>query len=224
MAGFSLPFLTYTPIIERTYRTVKHSGELSVLLSFCTRMGCRTLTTFYSRFLEKCNEINKKPSAVVVAIGLSKSAVTRWKAGNLPTDATIEKLADYFGVSSEWLSGEADKQEARRERIFENFTRLCNENGVTELEALLAIGISPDISSQWMEMKKLPVFARIMLAKHFGVSTDEFYAAKKEPPAEVGEQFSPLDSRWFSLTEEEKLQAWEYIVKLRAKNQGGDKQ
>lgn len=43
--------------------------------------------------------------------------------------------------------------------------------------------------------------------------------AKKEPPAEVGEQFSPLDSRWFSLTEEEKLQAWEYIVQLRAKNE-----
>ena len=45
--------------------------------------------------------------------------------------------------------------------------------------------------------------------------------AKKEPPAEVGEQFSPLDARWFSLTEEEKLQAWEYIVQLRAKNQEG---
>ena len=43
--------------------------------------------------------------------------------------------------------------------------------------------------------------------------------AKKEPPAKVGEQFSPLDSRWFSLTEEEKLQAWEYIVQLRAKNE-----
>lgn len=43
--------------------------------------------------------------------------------------------------------------------------------------------------------------------------------AKKEPPAETGEQFSPLDSRWFSLTEEEKLQAWEFIVQLRAKNQ-----
>lgn len=43
--------------------------------------------------------------------------------------------------------------------------------------------------------------------------------AKKGPPAEVGEQFSPLDARWFSLTEEEKLQAWEYIVQLRAKNE-----
>lgn len=219
MAGFSFPFLTYMPIIERTFRTVKHSGELSVLLSFCTRMGCRTLTTFYSRFLEKCNEVNKTPSAVVVAIGLSKSAVTRWKAGNLPTDATIEKLADYFGVSSEWLSGEVAEQEARRERIFRNFTRLCNENGVTELEALRAIGISSDISSQWMDKQELPVAARIMLAKHFGVSTDEFYAKKKEQPATYGGLFSPLDARWFSLTDEEKLQAWEYIVQLRAKNE-----
>ncbi len=182
-------------------------------------MGCRTLTTFYSRFLEKCNEVNKTPSAVVVAIGLSKSAVTRWKAGNLPTDATIEKLADYFGVSSEWLSGEVAEQEARRERIFRNFTRLCNENGVTELEALRAIGISSDISSQWMDKQELPVAARIMLAKHFGVSTDEFYAKKKEQPATYGGLFSPLDARWFSLTDEEKLQAWEYIVQLRAKNE-----
>nr|DAR04928.1 MAG TPA: SOS-response transcriptional repressor [Caudoviricetes sp.] len=47
---------------------------------------------------------------------------------------------------------------------------------------------------------------------------------KKEPPAEVGEQLSPLDSRWFSLTDEEKLQAWEYIVQLRAKKQGGSRE
>ena len=187
-------------------------------------MGCCILTDFYLRFLEKCNEVNKKPSAVVVALGLSKSAVTRWKAGNLPTDATVKKIADYFGVASEWMLGkEKDAHEVDHERYFANFARLCREKGVTESEALQACGFSPEASAKWASEKNLPMAARALLARYFGVAMDEFRVpGKEEQPGAVAGLFSPLDSRWFSLTEEEKLQAWEFIVQLRAKKQGGD--
>ena len=55
--------------------------------------------SFYSNFLSMCNSIGKTPSKVVTEVGLKKSAVTRWKAGGNPTDATAQKIADYFGVS-----------------------------------------------------------------------------------------------------------------------------
>ena len=61
--------------------------------------------SFYSNFLSMCNSIGKTPSKVVTEVGLKKSAVTRWKAGGNPTDATTQKIADYFGVSVDYLLG-----------------------------------------------------------------------------------------------------------------------
>lgn len=74
--------------------------------------------SFYSNFLTMCNRIGKTPSKVVTEIGLKKSAVTRWKAGGNPTDATVQKLADYFCVPVSELTGEKEKapiQDGERE-------------------------------------------------------------------------------------------------------------
>lgn len=65
--------------------------------------------SFYSNFLTMCNNIGKTPSKVVTEVGLKKSAVTRWKAGGNPTDATVQKIADYFGVPVSELTGEKEK-------------------------------------------------------------------------------------------------------------------
>lgn len=53
---------------------------------------------FYQKFVNACNEIGKKPSAVAEEIGLSKSLVSRWKKGGGVTDATLMKVAAYFGI------------------------------------------------------------------------------------------------------------------------------
>ena len=61
---------------------------------------------FYNKFVNLCNEIGKKPSAVAEEIGLSKSLVTRWKNGGGVTDATAAKVASYFNVELLDLIGE----------------------------------------------------------------------------------------------------------------------
>lgn len=58
---------------------------------------------FYERYLKLCNSVGKAPSAVALECGLKKSTVTRWKRGGNPTDATAQKIADYFGVSVDYL-------------------------------------------------------------------------------------------------------------------------
>lgn len=63
---------------------------------------------FYNNFLTFCNSVGKKPSVVAEEIGLSKSLVTRWKAGKGVTDATAKRIADYFGVPVEYLLGPDD--------------------------------------------------------------------------------------------------------------------
>lgn len=60
---------------------------------------------FYDNFIKECNRIGKSPSAVVIDCGISKPAVTRWSRGEMPRDATLRKLADYFGISPEELTG-----------------------------------------------------------------------------------------------------------------------
>lgn len=65
---------------------------------------------FYDNYLRLCNSIGKTPSAVALELGLSKSLVTRWKAGGGLTDSTALKIANYFGITVDELrSGEKNE-------------------------------------------------------------------------------------------------------------------
>lgn len=62
---------------------------------------------FYQNFIGLCNKVGKTPSRVAMEVGLSKPTVNRWKNGSLPTDATAMKIAEYFSVPVQELTGEA---------------------------------------------------------------------------------------------------------------------
>lgn len=61
---------------------------------------------FYITYLKLCNKIGKKPSAVANELGMSRAAVNGWKHNSAPSDATLHKIADYFGVPVEALAEE----------------------------------------------------------------------------------------------------------------------
>lgn len=67
---------------------------------------------FYEKYLELCAKAGKSPSCVALEISLSKTTVNRWKNGGGVTDATALKVANYFGVSPEWLKGETEDPSA----------------------------------------------------------------------------------------------------------------
>ena len=67
---------------------------------------------FYEKYLCLCNSINKSPSAVALELKIGKPSVTRWKNGATPRDATILKVADYFGITvAELMSGVNEQKE-----------------------------------------------------------------------------------------------------------------
>ena len=72
---------------------------------------------FYDNFIRACNLSGKTPSAVLLEIGIGKSAGTRWKRGEMPTDATLCKIADYFGISPSDLTGDTHLKVSRGEVI-----------------------------------------------------------------------------------------------------------
>ena len=62
---------------------------------------------FYDKFVKLCSSVGKTPSAVAVEIGIRKSNVTYWKTNrNNPSDVTLAKIADYFGVSVDDLKAD----------------------------------------------------------------------------------------------------------------------
>ena len=62
---------------------------------------------FYNKFIELCNKKGVKPSPMLESIGIQKSANSNWKKRkSKPTSANLQKIADYFGVTVEYLKGE----------------------------------------------------------------------------------------------------------------------
>lgn len=58
---------------------------------------------FYDIYAKLCAEKGVSESKAAESIGLNRSAVVKWKRGALPSGQTIQKLADYFGVSVGYL-------------------------------------------------------------------------------------------------------------------------
>lgn len=58
---------------------------------------------FWEKFLSLSNEKGISPSYAVSQLGLAHGCITQWKKGAMPRQATLRKIADYFGVSVEYL-------------------------------------------------------------------------------------------------------------------------
>lgn len=78
---------------------------------------------FYDNLSRICKARKTYPSAVLVALGMSKSNVTNWKSGQAPKIETVNAIADYPGVSF-WDLIEDGQQK----------TTDTKDGGVTELK------------------------------------------------------------------------------------------
>ena len=65
---------------------------------------------FFYRFKQLCDERDISVYRACEAIGLNRSAVNKWKAGGRPNGTTAGKLAEYFGVTTDYLLGQTDER------------------------------------------------------------------------------------------------------------------
>lgn len=57
-----------------------------------------------------CFEKGKSPSTAAKEAGVSKNAIGRWRSGEVvPSKPSVKKIADYFGVSVDYLLGVEQK-------------------------------------------------------------------------------------------------------------------
>lgn len=63
------------------------------------------ISDFYKRLRELCEERNMTVNELVRVLNLSSGSPTAWKSGATPRRATVQKIADYFHVSVDYLLG-----------------------------------------------------------------------------------------------------------------------
>lgn len=63
---------------------------------------------FWDIYLYECNKNGEKPHGVLKKLNISTGAPAHWKKGTAPSGDILNKIAEYFNVSIEYLMGEAD--------------------------------------------------------------------------------------------------------------------
>lgn len=72
---------------------------------------------FYENFVRLCAENKKSPSSVAEACGFHRSDVTGWKNGREPREASIQRIALYFGVDRDELSRDPEERKSRATEV-----------------------------------------------------------------------------------------------------------
>ena len=111
---------------------------------------------FYNKFIKLCNEKGVKPSPMLESIGIQKTAATNWKnRRSRPTHANLQKIADYFGVTVEYLRGENENKKTPLPNITDDYTTFAVIGEVAAGYDSIAIedweGETVDIPNSWLK-------------------------------------------------------------------------
>ena len=96
---------------------------------------------FWENFYFLCTDAEMKPLQVVKKIGISHGSITKWKQGAVPSGASLQKIADFFNVSVDYLLGKEEKPlplgriiEREEDELWAKITRL-DETDRIKMEA-----------------------------------------------------------------------------------------
>lgn len=102
----------------------------------------RRQIVFYERYKGLCQSIGKSPSAVAEELGINKSNVSNWKNnGYVPRGEVIKVLADYFGVTTDYLLGnETEAVEISPQRkIMYSLTDDMSEDQIEQINDMIRV-------------------------------------------------------------------------------------
>ena len=95
---------------------------------------------FYDIFSKLCQKNGVAKSKVLLDLNISKSNVTAWKNGrNNPSNAMVKKIADYFGVSTDYLLGKEKTATQMDDSLSAEFTALYSRLDENHQQAVVAM-------------------------------------------------------------------------------------
>ena len=89
-----------------------------MLLYVCVdeQNGWVVFVSFYDVFINACKEKGVRPSRAAEECGINRSNVSNWKNnGYTPRGEALQKIADYFGVTTDYLLTGEEKEKAPAE-------------------------------------------------------------------------------------------------------------
>ena len=106
---------------------------------------------FFNRFKSLCDERGISVYRACTDIGLNRSAVAKWKSGGQPNGSTAAKLAEYFGVTTDYLLGQSDEK-----------TPAENQRAVSDDDIKFALfgGDGEITDAMYDEVKKFAAFVK----------------------------------------------------------------
>lgn len=91
---------------------------------------------FYDKYIALCKRNNISPSRAAQQIGFNKSSITNWKNnGYTPRKEILILIADYFGVSVDFLLDKTDSSESKPSEHI-NIIKIAGRDGSYEERAL----------------------------------------------------------------------------------------
>lgn len=104
----------------------------------------------YERYLELLNENACKSADVAKATGIHPSTFSDWKKGkSSPKYDKIQKIADYFGVEPDWLSGKSNFK--TKKEMFKHYDDITDipalKNDIFRLQRGLKIPVLGEVAA-----------------------------------------------------------------------------
>ena len=100
----------------------------------------------YDVFEQLLQKHNITPYKVSKEAGVTQTALSNWKSGrSTPTTKTLQKIADYFGVTIDYLlSGENESKEKKSpysdlQGIYLSYAKEAQDNGIDPDDIKLAL-------------------------------------------------------------------------------------
>ena len=142
----------------------------------------------YERFALLLAENNVTPYRVSKDTGIATATLSDWKNGrSTPKNDKLQKIADYFNVSLDWLTGNSDYRNVQdliksesNDNGYLAFSKLLNERGVTAYKVSKETGVTQSTLSDWKRGRSTPKTDNMKkIADYFGVSIDYLMTGKE---------------------------------------------
>lgn len=137
---------------------------------------------FVQNVKDICKLKGTTPSAACEASGAGRNFMDNIKKGSIPSVAKVQQLADYLGVTTSELLGEAMPVHASDtvDRIFD----LLDKMPIEQQEFAKLVGVSDDTASNWRRRKSASYSKYLSkIADVLGTTVEYLLTGKKEKPA-----------------------------------------
>lgn len=117
------------------------------------------ILSFYKIFEQLCDEKGVTPTQAARDVGVAQPVVSQWKKrGSTPKAETVQKLADYFGVTVDYMLKQSNPFLSSNEKL-QAYNRKPGKNGLEYERELISV-LPPNVTPL-PQMKKVPIVGQI---------------------------------------------------------------